>query len=322
MAQITVTQDGATVFVSNGDRVVIDIPDGGTVNIVAANSSVRNFRVDYGDNDTTANKVVIDTDSFERDDLQVLVVGYDPLDALQLLGADNVQIGTPNINQVAFLYGNGFSGIVKILDPQERDLFDDPAPIVICFANGTIIDTALGPRPVESLLVGDEIKTLDNGHQTVRWIGRRELSSEELLRHPHLRPIRFSAGTMGQNLPWTDLVVSPQHRIRLNDWRAELLFGHPDVLIPAKAFLSVPGVEILEDWSGAYFHLLFDRHELVWSNGLLTESLHPGEVALSALEAEDMEIIARKASRLPANQKTSRPAIRVAEAKALNFYAA
>ena len=67
MAQITVTQDGATVFVSNGDRVVIDIPDGGTVNIVAANSSVRNFRVDYGDNDTTANKVVIDTDSFERD---------------------------------------------------------------------------------------------------------------------------------------------------------------------------------------------------------------------------------------------------------------
>lgn len=322
MGQITVTQDGATVYVSNGDRVVIDIPDGGTVNIVAADRNVRNFRIDYGDNDIRSDKTVIDVDSFARDDLQILVVGYDPLDALQLLGAENVQIGVPTINQVTFSYGNGFSGNAKILDPKERDLFDDPAPIVICFATGTIIDTELGPRPVESLLLGDKVKTLDHGYQEVRWIGRRDLDSDELSRHPHLRPVRFSAGAMGHDLPWTDLVVSPQHRIRVNDWRAELLFGSPDILVPAKAFLDLPGVEILDEWTGSYFHLLFDHHELVWSNGLLTESLHPGEVTLAALDAKDAEIMFHGSSAQPASQKTSRPAIRVAEAKALTFYAA
>ena len=40
MAIIVVTTDGQTVAVSNGDTVIVDIPGGGTVNIVAADTNV------------------------------------------------------------------------------------------------------------------------------------------------------------------------------------------------------------------------------------------------------------------------------------------
>ena len=322
MAKINATQDGETISVKNGDRVSLDLPDGDGIRIAALNGNVRNFRIDFGDDDAVGNTVSIDFTSFTKNGLQILVNGYDSLDRLQLDGAQNVQIGVPKQNEVTFEYGNGLTGKIKILDPGERDLLDPNPPIVICFADGTVIDTALGPRPVESLLVGDSVRTLDNGFQTVRWIGRRRLDAATLAENPDLRPVRIAAGAMGNDLPWTDLIVSPQHRIRVNDWRAELLFGYPDVLIPAKAFLGGEGVDILDDWSGSYFHLLFDRHELLYSNGLVTESLHPGEVALTALDERDVAVMARSTGDQTSDLKTSRPSIKVTEAKAINLFAA
>lgn len=323
MPNIPVTSGDETVAVSNGDTVNLDnFPDGETITIEAGRANVRNFRIDFGDNDNTANKVIIDIDSFARDGLQILVVGYDPLDALQLEGAENLQAGVPTINQLTFSYGDGFTGRVKILDPGERDLLGDPPPIIICFADGTIIDTEVGPRPVESILVGDRVKTVDHGNQSVRWIGQRKLEPSELSEHPNLLPIEFQAGSMGFNLPWKDLVVSPQHRLRVNDWRAEYLFGCSEVLVPAKAFLNSPGVRILKEWTGSYFHLLFDCHELIWSNGLISESLHPGEIALSALNQDLDEEFLKKHLERSVDVKTSRPGIRVMEARALNLYAA
>ena len=61
---------------------------------------------------------------------------------------------------------------------------------------------------------------------------------------------------------------------------------------------------------------------MLWSNGLVTESLHPGEMALSALGNRDVEAIARRAQEPADDFKTSRPAIRVTEAKAINLFAA
>ena len=127
---------------------------------------------------------------------------------------------------------------------------------------------------------------------------------------------------MGGGLPWTDLVVSPQHRIYVNDWRAEMLFGLPEVLVPAKAFVGTPGIEVWADWTGSYFHLLFDHHELIRSNGVISESLHPGEVALSALTRLDRIAVAPTALKREAGPKTTRPSIRVTEGRALISYAA
>ena len=47
------------------------------------------------------------------------------------------------------------------------------------------------------------------------------------------------------------------------------------------------GIEIVEAArSVAYWHMLFDTHQLVWSNGLPTESLFTGPGALKALAPE------------------------------------
>jgi hypothetical protein len=90
------------------------------------------------------------------------------------------------------------------------------------------------------------------------------------------------------------LRVSPQHRLALADTRAELWFGAPDVLVPAALLVDGARVAIdLDCGEVTYHHLLFDRHEIVVSNGLPSESLHPGDVALRGFGAESRrEILA------------------------------
>ena len=72
------------------------------------------------------------------------------------------------------------------------------------------------------------------------------------------------------------------------------MFGTDEVLVAAKQLLLVEGIDIAQDLDGVtYVHLLFDDHQVVWSNGAETESLHPGRNALDmAGEAAREEILA------------------------------
>ena len=85
--------------------------------------------------------------------------------------------------------------------------YDDAYP-AICFASGTSILTDRGEVAVESLHIGDQVKTLDNGYQTIRWIGARSVSASVLAANPKLKPVRIPAGALGQNLPRKALIVS------------------------------------------------------------------------------------------------------------------
>ena len=75
---------------------------------------------------------------------------------------------------------------------------------------------------------------------------------------------------------------------------ARTLFGADEVLVAAKQLLPVEGIDIAEDLDEiTYVHFLFDDHQVVWSNGAETESLHPGRTALDmAGEAAREEILA------------------------------
>lgn len=159
--------------------------------------------------------------------------------------------------------------------------------IVICVARGTRIETPSGQIAVEDLAVGDRVCTHDGPAAAVRWIGRRRLGAVALAANPALRPVRIRAGALGDGLPQRDLVVSPQHRVLLRDWRAELLFGSAEVLVPAKALLDDGRVTVeAAAQEVEYFHLLFDRHELIYTEGAVTESFHPGAQALREMDAE------------------------------------
>lgn len=155
-----------------------------------------------------------------------------------------------------------------------------------CFTTGTLIDTALGPRPIEELRPGDLIRSRDRGWQPLRWIGAARLDPARLDLQPALRPIRIRAGTLGPGLPERDLTVSPQHRVLIRSVIAARMFGQAENLVAAKHLTALPGIDILTPPEGVtYWHMLFDRHEVVRSNGAWSESLFTGPQAMKSLGA-------------------------------------
>lgn len=153
-----------------------------------------------------------------------------------------------------------------------------------CFTQGTLIDTGKGPRPVETLRVGDRVKTLDDGQQVLRLCLSTTLSVEDLARSPDLRPIRISAGALGPDVPSRDIEVSAQHRILLEDWRAQLYFGEDQVLVAAKHLINDTNIRIAPVTGPVtYYHLVFDRHQILRSSGLRSESFYPGPQAMQAI---------------------------------------
>ncbi|MBK4216559.1 Hint domain-containing protein [Paracoccus caeni] len=151
----------------------------------------------------------------------------------------------------------------------------------ICFAAGTQIRTVNGEMKVEDLLPGDLVVTADHGPLPIRWIGQAEI---DLQANPKLRPIRIRAGALGQGMPEADLIVSPQHRVLVRSKIAQRMFGTDEVLVAAKQLLELDGIDLAEDLDKiTYVHFLFDQHQVVWSNGALTESLFTGAEALKSV---------------------------------------
>ena len=166
--------------------------------------------------------------------------------------------------------------------------------LTICVARGTLIETEDGAVPVENLRAGDMVKTVDGPAQPVRWIGCSSVSRAELGVDPSLRPIRIAAGAFGKGRPARELTVSPQHRILVNDWRAELFFGEQEVLVPAKGLVNETTIRIDHAADGVdYFHVLFDRHEIMLTEGLPTESFHPGDYTLREIDGPARDELAR-----------------------------
>jgi hypothetical protein len=148
---------------------------------------------------------------------------------------------------------------------------------VPCFVAGTLIDTPEGPRPVESLRVGDLVLTQDDGAQPLRWVGARRVAATG-----SFAPIRIRAGRFGAT---RDLLVSPQHRVLVRDPLAALMFGEAEVLVAAKDLVDGRSVTVEEGGEVTYLHLLFDRHQVIFSEGMATESFLPGPQVMGGLEA-------------------------------------
>lgn len=199
--------------------------------------------------------------------------------------------------QVVYDPLNPENGTVVFLDPDGNPTgkmtFTDIERVVRCFTPGTMIQTERGLRPVESLRVGDRVMTRDNGLQPVKEILRRELTRGELVTRPELRPVRIAAGALGAGVPARDITVSPQHRMLVEDAKAELLFGEAEVLVPAIHLVGRPGITQDYGVKGAtYIHLRFARHEIVMAEGTWSESFQPGPAFGPGQEAVQAELLA------------------------------
>lgn len=156
---------------------------------------------------------------------------------------------------------------------------------VICFTPGTRIATPEGPKLIQALRPGDLVLTKDDGPQEVLWMGHRRMSGARLYAMPHLRPIRFRAGAMGLDLPEPDLIVSPAHRMLVKGAAAQALFGTSEVLVRAEDLINDNSIMVdLALREVTYVHILLERHNVVFANGIETESFHPSNTALEMID--------------------------------------
>ncbi|SMX38034.1 Hint domain-containing protein [Octadecabacter ascidiaceicola] len=147
---------------------------------------------------------------------------------------------------------------------------------IICFTPNTRIATPTGLVAIEDLEVGDLVVTRDHGLQPIRWIEGRTVPAID-----RFAPIKIRKNVLsGQD---RDLIVSPQHRVLFQGYRAELLFGESEVLVAATHL--VDGMDVTQDEAEmvTYVHILFDQHEIIYAEGAATESFHPGDIGFSAV---------------------------------------
>ena len=148
--------------------------------------------------------------------------------------------------------------------------------MVTCFTAGTHILTAIGPRPIGRLQIGDRVITRDHGAQAIRWIGKTTVAATG-----DLAPIHFAQNALGTH---DAFAVSAQHRMLLSGWQCELACADTEALAPAKHLINDTTIRRRTGGSVTYYHLAFDRHEIINAAGMWSESFHPGDMALGALD--------------------------------------
>ncbi len=205
----------------------------------------------------------------------------------QLAGFLRIDLGNGSFQTIALDMNADGDGIPDLsngntkLRPSDLDgtsTFPFPYPPA-CFTPGTLIETDRGRVAVEDLAPGDLVQTLDHGLQPLR-----DLAIQDVPARGNFAPVWFAAGVLGNTEP---LLVSPQHRMHIAGWHAELHFGEAEVLIPAKGLVNGTTISRVPRDRVTYVHLLFDNHEIVNAAGCWSESYFVSEAKRDALAGDN-----------------------------------
>ena len=100
-----------------------------------------------------------------------------------------------------------------------------------------------------------------------------------------------------------------------------LHFGEAEVLAPAKSLVDELGVTVAYGGMVTYFHMLFERHQIVIANGAPSESFFPGGFGLATLEGmareEVLRLFPELRSDLGAYGPAGRVCVKASDARAL-----
>ena len=226
------------------------------------------------------------------------------VDITQTYPGDTVTViidGAPvTITGATFYLANG----TQVFTPTDESILQDAiisvatgvpnqAPVPVsslpppCFTRGTLISTPDGERKVQDLCPGDSVFDSDGNILELRTVMSRLIPADALRFYPKLRPVRICAGALGNGLPHRDLLVSRQHRMLVASKIVERMFGTTEVLISAIKLTTLPGIYVDETVETLeYFHLLFDRHEIILAESAPTESLYLGREALKSVSPD------------------------------------
>ncbi|TNJ42811.1 Hint domain-containing protein [Phaeobacter sp. B1627] len=136
----------------------------------------------------------------------------------------------------------------------------------VSFARGTRITLGTGAQiAIEDLAPGDRVLTRDSGVQPVVWIGRTTARATG-----SMAPILIRAGALNND---HDLQVSPDHRLMLYQRTDAIGVGTPEILVRARDLVNGHSVVVQDGGFVDYFQILFDRHYIIYAEGIAAESL-------------------------------------------------
>lgn len=193
--------------------------------------------------------------------------------------ADFANLQIASIKLVSYISGSFYGAVGK------RSL---TSVQLLCFSADARIMTPKGEIAAGNLRVGDLVTTRDHGAQPIMWVMKRRVSHEDIAQDPNLAPILIQAGSFGSAMPREALILSPQHRVLVSSSIVQRMFGAAEALVPIKHLRDYPGIAATTNLPGlTYVHLALAQHEIVYANGLPSETLYPGKMVLDAFPAED-----------------------------------
>lgn len=163
----------------------------------------------------------------------------------------------------------------------------EPAPgdlmladlLCLSFARGTMITRGDGSqKPVEALRPGERILTRDHGKQRVRWIGHARLRAVGAF-----APVVIPAGTLGNA---GDLILSQHHRVFLYQRQKLAGLSTSELLVQARHLVDGEKIYLRTGGFVDYFSLVFDHHEIIYAEGIPSESLMVNDASVNRLPPE------------------------------------
>ncbi|GHF47219.1 Hint domain-containing protein [Seohaeicola zhoushanensis] len=155
----------------------------------------------------------------------------------------------------------------------------------VSFTRGTRITMASGAQvPIEDLRIGDRVLTRDDGAREVRWIGQSTLRASG-----DFAPVTIRAGALNNE---NDLVVSPHHRLFVYQRTDRIGAGKAELLVQARHLVNGETVTRSDGGFVDYFQILFDRHHIIYAEGIAAESTLIEPRTLPALPQELLDRMA------------------------------
>lgn len=156
---------------------------------------------------------------------------------------------------------------------------------VDCFTAEALVLTDTGQVRVADLDVGDLVLTRDRNLQPVRAIHKRRFPNGAPTK---AAPVLIKKGVLGQGNPRSDVMLSPGHMVLVNGALAQR-FGYNEVLVPAGRLAgAVDGVSVRRNQASVeYFHIVFDRSELIMCDGFWSECFRDTRQMRAGISAEN-----------------------------------
>ncbi len=174
----------------------------------------------------------------------------------------------PNYGVVAQYSGNNYLFTDRDdLTPGQEFTVDTTSPYtydVTCFGACTMIATPEGERAVEDLKTGDMVRTADGRDVAVKWVGHTTIH-KTFAPAERLTPVRFRAGSLGDNVPARDLTVTADHAMLLDG-----ALCNASTLVNGADIDFVPVAEMEERTT--FYHIELDRQEILLAEGAEAES--------------------------------------------------